>query len=631
MDPRTDSTNTALIEEFLHLSTEDDVSSFLALSSKQIGFYLNPENADKHYVEYEIQKRSGGSRTIVAPVDALKLIQLKILHALELVYHPNARASAFVKQRGVMYNARPHLKAHEMVNFDIKDFFPSISENRIYGIFHEYFRLGQEASNCLKHLVCYHGTLPQGAPTSPFLSNMIMYRVDQQLSQIAKSAGCRYSRYVDDITISSNRRIPERIWKDNQLSEAIVHVIETNGFHLNTSKTRISRRGQRKSVTGIVVNEKYNVNRHYLRTVRAMLHLFSTEVDYGKPENRKEYAVLATKFHKPGIKPEDDLSDPEQVLKGMIAYIYQIRGENPSERFDNSLSSRLMQAYNRIQWPNRSQFSPKNAYPETFRLMNNVFSVHVTFDNDEVGVLGTAFLCDGVVYTCFHTFVQHVPLVMNKYLPNEQLTEAENENCRLKYEADFAKDKKQRYYDELQHPAESINRIEITEFNVENRKKFHTYHVEMIWYCAALDFAILEVPGLSTKTGGLSLAHHGAEADNPVKVLGYPEVNDFGHTFVMHNVDEKIESLFEPPFEDSIPFSESTGQLMQSKRLLVLSNQNTGILSGGSGGPVILNYKGATPRVIGIAIRGSASSDDQNQAIDLVRLLAAKPKLKSWA
>ncbi|MEH6758780.1 MAG: reverse transcriptase domain-containing protein [Parasphingorhabdus sp.] len=232
------------------------------------------------YTEFSIPKGSGKSRLITAPDNRLKLLQRKLLQLLDQLYLVRNPVHGFVADRSVKSNAEAHVNRRHVVNIDLKDFFPSITENRIRGLLRA-FGIDHRVSEIVARLCCYNGYLPQGAPTSPILSNMICYRLDTVLLQIAKAARAIYTRYADDITFSTFQP-PAGLYEGaipatgrfppDLLAANLREAVSGNGFTLNPDKAHYADHRARRVVTGLKINEFINVDRRYVRNVRAALH-----------------------------------------------------------------------------------------------------------------------------------------------------------------------------------------------------------------------------------------------------------------------------------------------------------------------------------------------------------------------
>jgi len=203
-----------------------ELSRRLALSPEQI------RAVKVAYRPFSIPKRSGGRREILAPEDPLKQIQRLVLHRLlgKLKAHP--LATGFERNHSIVTNAVCHTNRKVIVRLDIKDFFGTISEDRI----RDYFCLlgwDKEASDCLGNLCAYKGSLPQGAPTSPRLSNLVNYRMDTRLAKLASKLGANYTRYADDMTFSFAEDSPLKV---KVLKGLVKYILIQEGYKIQ-SKT----------------------------------------------------------------------------------------------------------------------------------------------------------------------------------------------------------------------------------------------------------------------------------------------------------------------------------------------------------------------------------------------------------
>lgn len=312
---------------FLSLQEPRDVATFLGFDYGNLNFLVNRIPVEKRYIKFNIAKRSGKPREIYSPISAIKSAQRKLSEVLYLFYKPQVGVHGYVKGNNIKSNAQIHAGQKQVLNIDLKDFFPSINLGRVYGIFKAPFpfNFNRKVSGFLANICCHENKLPQGAPTSPIISNFICIRLDVELLKIAISNKCYYSRYADDITLStSEERFPDEIMTCNSdgkilLSEKIISTIEQNGFFVNTDKIRFRNKFQRKEVTGLVVNSFVNVKRDYIREVRAILN--ACEV-YGLPLAEKiYYEKYDLKYRKRGAKK------PllKNILQGRINYIKYIR------------------------------------------------------------------------------------------------------------------------------------------------------------------------------------------------------------------------------------------------------------------------------------------------------------------
>jgi retron-type reverse transcriptase len=239
-----------------------------------------------HYRRFYIAKKTGGQRLISAPMPRLKKAQYWILNSIFSKAKTHASAHGFLAQRSIVSNALPHVGAEVVINLDLKDFFPTITYPRVKGVFQ---KMGySESVATLLALLCTEPDideaqldgetwyvcsgerfLPQGAPTSPAITNVLCHRLDCRLQGLAQKLGFTYTRYADDLTFSASG---EGVKNVNKLKGLVYQIVQNEGFQVHPEKDKVMRKGSRKEVTGIVVNDKPGVDRKTLRQFRALLH-----------------------------------------------------------------------------------------------------------------------------------------------------------------------------------------------------------------------------------------------------------------------------------------------------------------------------------------------------------------------
>ena len=228
------------------------------------------------YRQFHIPKKSGGVRTITAPDGELKDVMLTLAFMLSELYIPTPEAMAFVSGRSIVENASQHIGQNYVLNLDLSDFFTSITANMVE---HNLVKLGiaplvarDIASICTYPMVNDHhvvNVVPQGAPTSPVISNICAMTLDNRLSGLARRFHLTYTRYADDITFSSNHNVYQ---KDGAFMEELNRIIAECHFTINPKKTRLQKRGSRQEVTGLTVVQKTNVSRKYIKNLRVLIH-----------------------------------------------------------------------------------------------------------------------------------------------------------------------------------------------------------------------------------------------------------------------------------------------------------------------------------------------------------------------
>ncbi len=238
-----------------------------------------------HYIHFKLPKKSGGHRLISAPKPKLKEAQTWVLENILNKIEVHDSAHGFLPTKNIVSNAKSHVRAKMVINFDLENFFPSITYKRVKGIFRSFGY--SEAVSTVFGLICtapeveeiaidsktyFVGLgerhLPQGSPASPAISNIIARRYDKGLTKIAKNLGFKYTRYADDLTFSTKENNADF----KKLMAQVRFVTKEQGFKINENKTRILRRGRQQEVTGIVVNDKISIDRKTLRRFRAVLH-----------------------------------------------------------------------------------------------------------------------------------------------------------------------------------------------------------------------------------------------------------------------------------------------------------------------------------------------------------------------
>jgi RNA-directed DNA polymerase len=267
------------------------LTHWLRLEPKLMRFIAYFLRDTEKYTRHEIPRPGKEPRVIEEPSPLLKFVQRRILRRiLEQTDLPDC-VHGFVRGHSIASAAAPHVGKEVVVCCDIQNFFPTITVQRVWGVFRSLI-VNPRVSNLLATLCTYKGRLPQGAPTSPMLGNLVLRRLDRRLAGLAKARGLTYTRYADDMIFSGGPDTPK-------ILRAVRAYVAEEGFTLNEKKTRILRRGRRQEVCGLVVNERVGVPRKWRRRVRAEVHKLATAND-GKsvslPHLRGELAFLKC-FH----------------------------------------------------------------------------------------------------------------------------------------------------------------------------------------------------------------------------------------------------------------------------------------------------------------------------------------------
>lgn len=316
---------------FSFLRTRKDVAHLLEIEEKSLIYYLYRMPEKDKYISFEIPKKSGGTRTITSPQKSIKILQRKLYQVFKSVYKPKQCVHGFVENRSIVTNASQHKNQRYVFNFDLKDFFPSINFGRVRGmLMAEPYNVGADASTILAQICCFNNEIPQGAPTSPIIANMICSKLDSQLQQLARENKCYYTRFADDITFSTSLAVfpssiavmRNEIW---EMGEEIQSIVQMNGFEIQLNKVRMQERFQSQVVTGLTVNEFPNVSRKYVRQIRAMLH----DWDVNGYEAAQEKHLLKREFiHR---NPENPVPKFKEVVQGKISFLKMVRDSDYQE------------------------------------------------------------------------------------------------------------------------------------------------------------------------------------------------------------------------------------------------------------------------------------------------------------
>ncbi len=412
-------------------TTPRELASLLGTSYSNLTYVVYGQGVAKHYSEFSIPKKNGELRVIQAPSNQLKVLQRRLKTQLELIYLPHDAATAFINGRGVISNSVQHVQKKAVLNLDLEDFFHQINFGRVYGLLKaKPYSLRPDTARIIAHICCVGGRVPQGSPTSPVISNMICKRLDRELSLLSSKNKAFYTRYADDLTFSFHKLESNEIYvqsypplsifrrilrtfrslfsskSDNfpavhvTLSKTLVNIIESNGFKVNSRKTRLQLSNQRQVVTGLKVNLKVNIDRRFVRTTHAMIHSM---------EKGEEYAKI-----KYADKTSEEKKDVTHVVYGRIAFIGMIKGRESSvylslaSRFNNTYALKKLSTQPSKSNPKLERELYFPAYHQRARLAQCVWVVifeGIEGDDIDELVQGTAFMIAGQkLITAKHLF-----------------------------------------------------------------------------------------------------------------------------------------------------------------------------------------------------------------------------------
>lgn len=415
--------------------TLDDVANKLAgVSYGKLAKLIYPS---PKYTVFSIPKKSGGVRVITAPKLKIKKIQYNLLGLIS-GYYPDAKHSVhgFVKNKSILTNAQQHLNKRFVFNIDLEDFFHSIHFGRVKGIFKSKpFEFSDDVAAVLAHICCKNGNLPQGAPTSPIISNLACRQLDNDLMSLAKRYRATYTRYCDDITFSFTTKnlheLPRQIVNTKTLPvslgselEALIH---KNSFKVNISKTRLNGHASRMEVTGITVNEQPNVTRNYVHEIRGMLHSWEK---YGLKNAEIHLAHKYKRQLRTGSIPPF-----RNVLRGKLLFLKMVKGES------SPVYSKLANKFNGL--CNKEKLPDKSKLPISRNVANDMDVERATFvvncDQDFPGLTkpdfnsqGTAFVyAEKYIITCHHV-ISHFSDKKHHVVDDDNIVLTDYKNNKLK-------------------------------------------------------------------------------------------------------------------------------------------------------------------------------------------------------
>ena len=298
-------------------------------------------------------------------------------------------------------NARVHAGAKFVLNADLKDFFPTINFGRVRGLFMaKPYNLNATVATLLAQIAC-DGSLPQGAPTSPAISNMICAKMDSQLQPLAQRFNCRYTRYADDLTFStSTKRFPRPLARfvdtptggQLEIGSELEKVIKDNGFTANPDKIRLQTRNTRQEVTGLTINQFPNVSRRYVNQLRAMLHAWER---FGLDGAEREFHAKWDRKHRHPKLPKPSFV---RVVRGKLAFLRMVRGKG------DRVYIKFLRQYARLA-PNFRFTARVGAQDDLALIRRTLWVLETAVDTNDGAVIvhGTAFALAGVgLVTCSH-------------------------------------------------------------------------------------------------------------------------------------------------------------------------------------------------------------------------------------
>lgn len=239
------------------------LTQLLGVSAKAL--YALSNNVTSHYRKVEIPKSDGSKRELCVPDEFLKSVQRKILENLLYNEYVSPFATAYRPGLSTLINAKIHLNQPLILKLDIKNFFQNISYAKVKEKVFDEKRFSENNRILLSMLCVYKESIPQGAPTSPYISNIVMRDFDREVFHFCRERSINYTRYCDDMTFSGE-------FDAREVIEFITAKLKQNGFVLNRKKTALLKDGTRMCVTGIVVNQKLNTKSEFRKQIRQIVY-----------------------------------------------------------------------------------------------------------------------------------------------------------------------------------------------------------------------------------------------------------------------------------------------------------------------------------------------------------------------
>ena len=328
-----------LVNQGLPIIKDDkDLAKLLGIEYKQLRFLVYHRDVVKvdHYTRYTIPKKKGGVRNIAAPKSTMKVTQRKILEEILSKISVSEQAHGFLKGKSVVSGAEVHVKQPELlINMDLEDFFPTVTFERVRGMFKAFGYSGYIAS--LLAVICTYceripieikgetkyvktseRILPQGSPASPMITNILCIKLDKRLSGLATKYDFVYTRYADDMSFSlqEEKTLEDANSDINKFCGLVLKIVSEEGFKINKSKTKFLKKNNRQSVTGIVINnDNIGVPRKWVKRLRAAIY------------NANKVKT------KEGSVPADTINE----ISGMVSWLKSVNEERYKNIIDEAM------------------------------------------------------------------------------------------------------------------------------------------------------------------------------------------------------------------------------------------------------------------------------------------------------
>lgn len=359
-----------------------------AFRLKHLKYFIHPARNKDRYTTFCIPKKSGGFREISAPNRLLKSFLTYTNVLLLAFYEAPECVTGFVPGKSVVDNAAPHVGKNYVFNMDLKDFFPSIQKSRVWATLkHHPFHFNDTIADAIAGLCCtekevdgrLQWVLPQGSPCSPVLTNIVCRNLDRDLYRLAKKFNLTYTRYADDLTFSGNRNVFQ---PDSEFRVALQEILTKQRLTINEKKTRLQTKRDRQEVTGLVVSDRVNVTRDYVRGIDNLLYIWER---YGE----KAAYVRFLKHYVPKQNLQSHMPDMRRVLQGKLLYLKMVKG--PA----NEVWRRLQRRFNVLVDAKPTEAESKILYRYTIADFEQNNGSEAIFETDEKGLVRCFFIVQG--------------------------------------------------------------------------------------------------------------------------------------------------------------------------------------------------------------------------------------------
>ncbi|OUT14873.1 retron Ec67 family RNA-directed DNA polymerase/endonuclease [Campylobacter concisus] len=371
------------------LTTFDQFANLIKIKTVLLKKLLYNITAGKAYISFDIPKKSGGYRTIHAPKKELKKIQKSIVFKIldhiretEKDKHIKTNIShAFEKGKSIITNAKIHRNKKFILNIDLKDFFDSFHFGRVAGYFEKNreLKFSRETSILLAKIFCCDGKLPQGAPSSPIISNLICNIFDMRILKLAKKFKLDYTRYADDLSFSTNDKNFIKFYDD--FMTKLNNEVKRAGFNINDKKTRLLYKDSRQEVTGLIVNKKISIKREYVKSTRAMantlysngsFHINEKEATLNQLEGRFNFIDQIDRYNNKiqKVNKNNKLNSREKEYQKFLFYKYFYANNKPLI---------LTEGKTDILYIKAALKNLYSDYPKLIEKVNNKFNFKISF------------------------------------------------------------------------------------------------------------------------------------------------------------------------------------------------------------------------------------------------------------